>query len=74
MSECKELEPEEGDYLTEDHRRFWQYDKLVLALPEHVGWQAAIRAHMDRERFWPNVWFVSDHGNAHLLTLKPENP
>lgn len=25
-------------------------------------------AFMERERFWPNVWFISDHGNAHLMT------
>ncbi len=27
-----------------------------------------IDAEMARQKFWPNVWFVSDHGNAHLMT------
>jgi hypothetical protein len=29
----------------------------------------ALRAYMDREQFWPDVWFVSDHGNAHRIDL-----
>jgi hypothetical protein len=36
---------------------------------DHV---AAIRAYMDRVQFWPNAWFISDHGNAHLMDLNPE--
>ena len=24
---------------------------------------------MDKNRFWPNVWFLSDHGNYHLMCL-----
>jgi len=31
--------------------------------------EAVIRAYMDRVQFWPNVWFISDHGNAHLMDL-----
>lgn len=29
----------------------------------------ALRAYMDRVQFWPNCWFISDHGNAHLMDL-----
>ena len=32
---------------------------------------AFIREHMAREKFYPNVWSVSDHGNWTLLTLDP---
>ena len=28
-----------------------------------------IRQQMDREQFWPDVWFVSDHGNLNLLAV-----
>ena len=28
---------------------------------------AAIRDKMTREKYWPNIWFVSDHGNASLI-------
>lgn len=31
----------------------------------------AIRAYMDGDQFWPNVWTISDHGNAHRWTFKP---
>ena len=29
----------------------------------------ALRAYMDRVQFRPNCWFISDHGNAHLMDL-----
>lgn len=36
---------------------------------EYATLNAAIRAFMDHEQFWPNCWFISDHGNAHLMDL-----
>lgn len=71
-------EPEEGDILTEDHRHFYQYGKLWLEVPEDQEWEETarmIREKMQAENFLPNVWFISDHGNSHLMTdiwPKPE--
>ena len=62
-------EPEEGDYTTEDHGRFCQFGKLAVVVDEIEEWPHMLKAHMDREQFWPNVWFVSDHGNAHLIDM-----
>ena len=28
----------------------------------------AINAYLDHEQYWPNVFFISDHGNAQLIT------
>lgn len=28
----------------------------------------ALRAEMERQKFFPNVWFISDHGNSHLMS------
>jgi hypothetical protein len=57
-------EPEEGDIVTTDHEHWYQDGKLVV-----TGDENDVREYMDDERFWPNVWFISDHGNAHLITL-----
>jgi hypothetical protein len=40
----------------------------------HVGGkyatvERAIRAFMQAEQYWPSCWFISDHGNAHLMDL-----
>jgi hypothetical protein len=38
-------------------------------LPSSIGaddHEAALRAYMEHEQFWPNAWVISDHGNAHL--------
>lgn len=60
--------PEEGDYTTEDYRHFYQYGKLaVTTTPE--TFEQDLRAHMEQENFYPDVWVISDHGNAHLITL-----
>jgi hypothetical protein len=39
-------------------------------LSDEAMWRQ-IEAYMKETNFWPNVWFISDHGNAHLLT-KPK--
>ena len=68
-------EPDEGDWTTEDHRRFYSDRELVLDLPADTGecemW-AAIETRMKEDGFWPNVWWISDHGNAHLM-VNPGN-
>lgn len=62
--------PSEGDVTTEDHRQFYRDGDLWLEVPANVStsvmWKR-IDAKMKREGFFPNVWFVSDHGNAHLM-------
>ena len=62
-------EPEEGDYITTDHEHFYQHGKLALVVEEGDDWARALQAQMERERFWPDVWFLSDHGNAHRIDL-----
>jgi hypothetical protein len=61
--------PEEGDYTTDDKRTFYQYGKLVVEAGDEQDWRDIVGEHMDAHQFWPNVWFISDHGNAHLLSL-----
>lgn len=36
---------------------------------ERASLEACIREYCDRERFFPSVWFISDHGNAHRMSL-----
>lgn len=62
-------EPEEGDYTSPDHVRWYQYGRLVLITSIETCEQEVL-SHMNKERFWPNAWFISDHGNAHLLSLE----
>lgn len=59
-------EPQEDDYVTEDFCKFYQYGKLAVRTTED-RWERDVRAHMDKERFWPSIWMISDHGNAHLV-------
>lgn len=66
-----EYDPEAGDIGTEDHHTFYQYGKLWLETPSEMDWSQvaiAVRNKMEAENFSPNVYFISDHGNAHLIT------
>jgi hypothetical protein len=62
-------QPAEDDITTEDHKNFYQNGKLVLELDEDADHIAALKEYMEKEQFYPNVWFISDHGNAHRIDL-----
>lgn len=68
-SESGSDEPEDGDITTSDHLRFYQYGKLWLEIDEDDDMWQQIETRMSRDNFYPNVWFISDHGNAHLINL-----
>lgn len=40
--------------------------QFKLRAVDHV---AALRVYMEHVKFWPNVWWISDHGNAHRMDL-----
>ena len=69
-------EPEEEDLLTEDHVRFFiresEHRGPVVVVAEGQDWRREVKRYMLRERWYPNVWWVSDHGNPHLLNLNGE--
>ena len=51
----------------------WSVDEVE---GKHVGTyieladvEVAIKAKMEADRFWPNVWIVSDHGNVSLYHM-----
>lgn len=57
---------ENGDITTEDHQHWYQYGRLYFE-----GDEAGLVAQMRRDQFWPSVFWISDHGNAHLIELNP---
>lgn len=63
-------EPGEDDWVTTDHKVFTQCGKRILTLTgnesEEEMWVQLLRAMSDGS-YWPDVWFISDHGNAHLM-------
>ena len=53
-------EPNEDDYVTTDHIKWWQGGKLVLVTRSPTDRfssaddaYAQVRAHMDKNKFWP---------------------
>ncbi len=66
-TESDDSEPDEDSITTEDHIHFYQYGKLVFTLDEDEDTNVGIKRELDRMQFWPNVFWLSDHGNAHLI-------
>jgi hypothetical protein len=62
-------EPEEEDIVTSDHMNFYQNGKVIFELKEDDDHIEHLREWMSLNNFYPNVWFISDHGNAHLMEL-----
>lgn len=78
-SASEDNEPTEGDYLTADARGGISVSehggKYLGTFPNHETAYGFIRRRMMEEQFFPAVWFVSDHGNAHLIEdWTPETP
>ncbi len=75
--EESEPDPEEEDLITSDHRHFYEKGACgpgpVVTVPDGEDWRPHVKAYMDRQKFWPNVFFISDHGNAHLLEWNEES-
>lgn len=42
--------------------------KIIARDSERMQVERKVKAWMEEQEYWPNVWFVSDHGNAHLIT------
>lgn len=63
-------EPGEEDIVTSDHEHFYQDRKLYATVYEGEDWREVLHARMSDDLYWPDVWFISDHGNAHLLSLQ----
>lgn len=62
-SKLNEEEADDESISTRDHKHWYQYGKLYFTGSYHD-----LKKKMTQDRYWPNVFFVSDHGNAHLVT------
>lgn len=70
-------QPVSGDITTEDYHSFWEVGGLSrepwLRTPNDWEWEEtveAIRQKTEEEQFWPNFWFISDHGNVSSIGLQ----
>lgn len=68
--DAKPAEPKEGDITTGDHVKFYQYGKPYIFVLEGEDYRKEIKRLMEDDQFFPNVWFISDQGNAHLMDLE----
>ena len=65
----------EEDWVTEDYVTFCGHGtRECFVVPDVQDWRDALRAKMRGQGFFPDVWFVSDHGNTLRLTLSDVAP
>ncbi len=70
LDESESDNPQEGDYTTMDHIHFYCDGKLVLTIPEGEEEELYLSQHFEEEGYYPNIWFISDHGNAHQFYVE----
>jgi hypothetical protein len=51
------------------HKGHMSIGATWIQLGRFASVEQAIKAYMVLEQYWPNCWFISDHGNAHLIDL-----
>lgn len=72
-------QPEDGDYVIRDYGRdpgvYEIGGDFIMDTPDDGDWKKfdkRLKAHMDKNKYWPNVWWEDDHGGLVLYTW--ENP
>jgi hypothetical protein len=81
--EPEPTEPEEGDLFTYDEIHFYELGSAGIfdvkldrgwkvRVPLGGPWQPAVRDYMDKQKFWPSVWLIDDHGGVTLLSLEED--
>jgi hypothetical protein len=76
-------EPCDGDLVTYDYEFFYELGSTSIfeiklkrgykvRVSDSTDWRDEVREYMDSQNFWPNVYFVSDHGNVTLLSLEDD--
>lgn len=63
------IEPEEGDYTTENLVDFFQCDKLAVVVPGDFNWKHYVLEHMLIEKFLCNAWYLHFEGTIELLNV-----
>lgn len=62
-------EPVEGDYVITDEGVGIVGEGFISDAVEWDDISEAIRADMEASNFYPDVWIISDHGNAHRTSI-----
>jgi hypothetical protein len=62
-------EPQEEDITTSDYRTFYYCGKAIVVIDTDDSWEAAVGAWCKAHGYFPNVWAISDHGNACLISV-----
>jgi len=63
--------PQDGDFILSDDEGgiFYEGKRLPYHRGKDEDRDDFIRRVMDAEKYWPNAWWISDHGNAHRIEL-----
>lgn len=71
--EPEQVEPEEDDCIISSNGNKYSvscFGKFVGEVIEMDQALAMIRSQMEKHKFYPNIWFVSDHGNQSLIDIE----
>ena len=74
LSEQEDADPENDIFINDDWLTAYYAGKQIVAVDDPHEIDAAIRDWMEKNTYWPSVWWVSDHGNVHPYKLEAAAP
>lgn len=62
--------PTDGDYVTHDYKEFYEFEGDDFVVTDADHWQEDLKAVMDANMYWPNVWYQGERGDWNLLDVE----
>jgi hypothetical protein len=64
-------EPEDGDWVTDDYVHWYPFDGplSLLTVTNPNRWPEEMKAKMERDQRWPNLWYQGERGDWNLLDI-----
>lgn len=62
--------PEEGDWHTSDYQTWYKFNCREKFYTDPFNWIAEMKAKMEEDEWWPNLWYLSERGVWELLNVQ----